>query len=91
MDDRAAEWSATGEGVGRNTGFALATQLTTSLFTAALTVFLVRALGPHGYGVFALALTSRTFLSWLSRGDYIRTELEVTEIGHGDGSAAVHR
>src|SRR2546421_9743485 len=56
VDDRAAEWSATGEGVGRNTGFALATQLTTSLFTAALTVFLVRALGPHGYGVFALAL-----------------------------------
>jgi O-antigen/teichoic acid export membrane protein len=56
VDDRAAEWSATGEGVGRNTGFALATQLTTSLFTAALTVFLVRALGPHGYGVFALAV-----------------------------------
>ena len=30
--------------------------MTTSAFTAALTLFLVRALGPDGYGVFALAL-----------------------------------
>lgn len=31
-------------------------QLTTALFTAVLTLFLVRALGPAGYGVFGLAL-----------------------------------
>jgi len=34
----------------------LAVQLSTSAFTAVLTLFLVRALGPEGYGVFALAL-----------------------------------
>src|SRR5689334_6750059 len=39
--------------------------------------------------VFGLTLTGRTFVFCLTRGDYIRTELEVTEIGHGDGSAAV--
>jgi O-antigen/teichoic acid export membrane protein len=33
-----------------------AVQLTTSAFTAVLTLYLVRALGPHGYGLFALAL-----------------------------------
>ena len=40
----------------RNTGFALASQLATASFTAILTIFLVRALGPDDYGVFALAL-----------------------------------
>lgn len=45
-----------GDTVARNTAFALAAQLTTALFTAALTIYLVRALGPSGYGVFAIAL-----------------------------------
>jgi len=34
----------------------LAVQLTTASFTAVLTIYLVRALGPPGYGVFALAV-----------------------------------
>jgi O-antigen/teichoic acid export membrane protein len=43
-------------GVARNTGLALLTQLVTAAFTAALTLFLVRRLGPADYGVFSLAL-----------------------------------
>jgi len=40
----------------RNALFALASQGATGIFTAAITVYLVRALDPAGYGVFALAL-----------------------------------
>jgi O-antigen/teichoic acid export membrane protein len=40
----------------RNTAFGLATQITTAAFTAGLTLYLVRALGPDDYGVFALAV-----------------------------------
>ena len=43
------------DSITRNTFFGLATQLTTAAFTAALTLFLVRALGPDDYGIFALA------------------------------------
>ena len=41
----------------RNTAFALASQIATASFTAILTIFLVRVLGPEDYGVFALALS----------------------------------
>ena len=40
----------------RNTVFALFAQLTTGAFTAVLMLYLVRALGPDAFGVFALAL-----------------------------------
>lgn len=40
----------------RNAAFSVAVQLSGALFTAALTLYLVRALGPHEYGLFALAL-----------------------------------
>jgi len=43
-------------GVGRNTVLALVAQLTTGMFTAVLTLYLVRALGPDSFGLFALAL-----------------------------------
>ena len=43
-------------GVARNTLYALATQLATAAFTAALTLYLVRALGPADFGIFSLAL-----------------------------------
>lgn len=45
-----------GASIARNSTFALATQLTTATFTAVLTLYLVRALDPAGYGIFALAL-----------------------------------
>jgi O-antigen/teichoic acid export membrane protein len=46
-----------GRGVLANTFFGLLTQATTSIFTAALTLYLARALGVNGYGTFALALS----------------------------------
>ena len=45
-----------GESIARNTFFSLATQMTTALFTAVLTIYLARVLGPDDFGVFALAL-----------------------------------
>jgi O-antigen/teichoic acid export membrane protein len=50
-----------GEGVASGTVFALVAQVTTTLFTAVLTLYLVRALGPESYGVFGLALGVGTF------------------------------
>jgi O-antigen/teichoic acid export membrane protein len=44
------------ESILRNTGFALATQIATAAFTAGLTIFLARELGPDEFGVFSLAL-----------------------------------
>jgi O-antigen/teichoic acid export membrane protein len=44
------------DSVARNAFAALATQLTSALFTAAVTLYLVRALGPPDYGLFALAV-----------------------------------
>jgi O-antigen/teichoic acid export membrane protein len=44
------------DSVRRNTAFALLAQVATAAFTAGLTFFLVRRLGPHDYGLFALAL-----------------------------------
>lgn len=40
-----------------NTLLQLAAQLTGAAFTAGLTLYLVRALGPHGYGAFAIAVS----------------------------------
>lgn len=48
--------SPEGEGAVRSTALAFAMQMTTSAFTAALAIYLVRALRPHGYGVFTLAI-----------------------------------
>lgn len=47
-----------GDSIARNTFFALAAQGATALFTAALTIFLVRELEPEGYGLFALAISA---------------------------------
>ncbi len=43
------------DSIERNAAFGLAVKLAGALFTGALTLFLVRALEPDGYGVFALA------------------------------------
>jgi O-antigen/teichoic acid export membrane protein len=54
--ERGTTVAARADSIRRNTAFAFSTQLVTSAFTAGLTLFLVRALGPAGYGLFALAL-----------------------------------
>ena len=46
-----------GESIARNTLFSLVTQVTTALFTAVLTIYLARVLGPDEFGVFALAMS----------------------------------
>ena len=43
-------------GAARSSAYSLAAQLSTAAFTAILTLYLVRALGPTKYGVFALAV-----------------------------------
>jgi O-antigen/teichoic acid export membrane protein len=50
------------DSIRRNTAFAVATQITSAAFTAGLTLYLVRALGPDDYGVFALAVGIGTLL-----------------------------
>jgi O-antigen/teichoic acid export membrane protein len=54
------------ESIRRNTFFGLATQVTTAAFTAVLTLYLVRALGPHDYGLFALAVGISTIVILIS-------------------------
>ena len=44
-------------GAARNTVLALLTQLSTAVFSAALTIFLVRELGPRDFGLFSLAVS----------------------------------
>ena len=44
-------------GAARNTLFAFLTQMSTAAFTAALTIFLVRRLGPREFGILALAVS----------------------------------
>src|SRR5919109_3096693 len=45
------------ESIARNTAFGVATQVTTAVFTAGLTLYLIRAVGAGDYGVFALAVS----------------------------------
>ena len=47
------------EGIVRNAVFAGASKIAGAAFTAVLTIFLVRYLGPKEYGVFALAMEDR--------------------------------
>ncbi len=49
-----------GDSIARNAAFALASQGATAVFTAALTLVLVRVLEPSGYGLFALAISAGT-------------------------------
>ena len=51
------------ESIRRNAVFSFAVQITSSAFTAALTLFLVRALDPDGYGLFGLAAAIAALLS----------------------------
>ncbi len=55
-DARNSESSHEGDTISRNAVFAFATQMSTAAFTAALTIYLVRALGPAGYGTLSLAV-----------------------------------
>lgn len=57
MSERPRSEFETGATISSNAIYAFAAQLSTAVFTAAITVFLVRELGPEEYGIFALALS----------------------------------
>jgi O-antigen/teichoic acid export membrane protein len=57
-----AMWQAAHASIRRNTLLAFFAQVTTGAFTAVLTLYLLRALGPDGYGIFALALGIATIV-----------------------------
>ncbi len=52
-----APGSGRGDTISRNAVFAFVTQMSTAAFTAALTIFLTRKLGPAAFGTFSLALS----------------------------------
>ena len=52
-----------GHGPVRNTAYAMGTLITSAVFTAGLTLFLVRRLGPQEYGIFALAVSVGALLA----------------------------
>src|SRR4051812_50078376 len=52
MSDRAEQ----GDSIARNVGFSFAAQMVGAAATAALTLYLVRALGPTEFGAFGIAL-----------------------------------
>ena len=56
-DDAAVAAGLTDPGVVRNTLLQLASQVAGAVFTGGLTLYLVRALGASGYGVYALAFS----------------------------------
>ena len=74
--------------VARNTVFAVATQATTAAFTAVLTLYLVRALGPDDYGVFALALGIGTALTIIADAGVTPSAARFIAERARDGSAA---
>ena len=55
-DTAAVSGRDSSDSIARNSLFAFASQLAGAVFTAALTLYLARALGPDGFGVFALAI-----------------------------------
>ena len=57
MPPRGRPPAGTEVGAGRNTLFSFLTQFSTAGFTAVLTLYLVRALGPREFGVFTLAVS----------------------------------
>jgi O-antigen/teichoic acid export membrane protein len=55
-----------GDSIRRNSVLSLANQLTSAAFTAVLTVYLTRSLGPSGFGLFALAISVGTLATLLA-------------------------
>ena len=88
MNDQAPdEPPARGDTISRNAVFALAAQMSTAGFTAALTIFLTRELGPAGYGTFALALSVTGLLRRASSGATSQAAARYVAERHGDTAA----
>jgi O-antigen/teichoic acid export membrane protein len=89
MTDPAPDSARRGDRISRNAVFAFATQMTTATFTAALTVFLTRKLGPAGYGTFALALSVTGLILRPSAGGSSQAAARFIAERHGDLRAIV--
>lgn len=78
---------APGDTIGRNAVYAFASQVTTAVFTAALVLYLARALGPDGFGIFSLALGITGLL--LKPSDMGTTQAAARYVAehHGDDEA----
>jgi O-antigen/teichoic acid export membrane protein len=64
IEDAAGTEAPVEEGVGRNTLFSFATQMFTAAGTAVLTLYLVRALGPAEFGLFSIAVSLSSLLTF---------------------------
>jgi O-antigen/teichoic acid export membrane protein len=63
---RLTDTQARRDSIKRNAILSLTNRLTSAVFTAILTLYLVRALGPDGYGTFALAVSVGVLASLLA-------------------------
>jgi O-antigen/teichoic acid export membrane protein len=75
-----------GDTISRNAMFGLATQMSTALFTAVLTLYLVRALSPAEYGTLALAIGITGLL--LKPSDIGTTQATARYVAERHGDAA---
>ena len=80
---------AAGDTISRNAIFAFAAQVSTAAFTAALTIFLTRELGPAGFGTFALAVSVTGLIRRTASGGTSPAAARFVAERHGDTAAVV--
>ena len=86
-DARNSESSQQGDTIGRNAVFAFAAQMSTAAFTAVLTIFLTRQLGPAGFGTFALAISVTGVVLRPAAGGTSQAAARFIAERHGDATA----
>lgn len=86
-DARNSESSQRGDTISRNAVFAFAAQMSTAAFTAVLTVFLTRQLGPAGYGTLALAISVTGVVLRPAAGGTSQAAARFVAERHGDMTA----
>ena len=86
-DARNSESSQQGDTISRNAVFAFAAQMSTAAFTAVLTVFLTRQLGPAGYGTLALAISITGVVLRPAGGGTSQAAARFVAERHGDATA----
>ena len=86
-DARNSESSQRGDTISRNAVFAFAAQMSTAAFTAVLTVFLTRQLGPAGYGTLALAISITGVVLRPAAGGTSQAAARFVAERHGDMTA----
>ena len=82
-----SESSHRGDTISRNALFAFAAQMGTAVFTAVLTVFLTRQLGPAGYGTLALAVSVTGVMLRPAAGGTSQAAARFIAERHGDLAA----